>query len=164
MIFQRASELTIRAMIFLAQQGPGKLSPAHEIARHVGASETYLAKIMHRLASAGLIRSFRGPGKGMELGRAPSTITLASLIRAVEGVKTEGDCVLGLGNCSEENPCALHKEWVPIRTAIRDLLEETTLADLAEIVRSRTSKTEKRLIGVNESFIAADMYRGRRHL
>jgi Rrf2 family protein len=82
-VFQHASELAIRSMLFLAQQAPGKLSPVHEIVSYVNVSEAYRAKILHRLSSSGLVRSFRGPGKGMELGRAPSAIALAAVICAV---------------------------------------------------------------------------------
>ena len=85
MILQRSSELAIRAALFLAQQAPGKLSPVHEIAAYTGVSEAYLAKILQRLAGAGLVRSFRGPGKGMELGRAPGSISLDSIVCAMEG-------------------------------------------------------------------------------
>lgn len=132
MFFQRATELAIQATLFLAQQAPCKLSPVHEIAAHAGVSEAYLAKILQRLAGAGLVRSFRGPGKGMELGRAPDAITLVSLIKAVEGPRSTDECVLGLGVCSEESPCLLHGRWVPLRTEIRRLLEETTLASLVQ--------------------------------
>jgi Rrf2 family iron-sulfur cluster assembly transcriptional regulator len=135
MLFQHASELAIRATVFLAQQAPGKLTPVHEIAAHVGVSEAYLAKILQRLASAGLVRSFRGPGKGMELGREPQAITLAILIRAIEGNKATDECVLGLGACSEARPCSLHQEWLPLRNQMRELLERTTLADLAREAR-----------------------------
>ena len=137
MLFQHASELAIRATLFLAQQAPGKLSPVHEIAADAGVSEAYLAKILQRLASSGLVRSFRGPGKGMELGRAPEAISLNSVIRAVEGTKEAEDCVLGLGTCSEVNPCALHQEWLPLRLAIQKFLDGTTLADLVKVVKSR---------------------------
>lgn len=136
MLFQHASELAIRATLFLAQQAPGKLSPVHEIAADAGVSEAYLAKILQRLASSGLVRSFRGPGKGMELGRAPETISLNSVVCAVEGAKELEDCVLGLGLCSKENPCALHKEWLPLRLAIRKFLDTTTIADLVQVARS----------------------------
>jgi Rrf2 family protein len=104
-LLQHASELAIRATLFLAQQSPGKLSPVHEIAAHTNVSEAYLAKIFQRLGTSGLVRSFRGPGKGMELGRAPESISLAAVIHAVEGSKESNACVLGLGACSEENPC-----------------------------------------------------------
>ncbi len=164
MIFQHATELAIRAMLFLAQQDPGKFSPVHEIAGHLGASEAYLAKILQRLTRTGLIRSFRGPGKGMKLGRAPSTITLASLIGAVEAHKSEDDCVLGLRICSDETPCVLHEEWIPIRSAIHELLEKRTLADLAETVRSHASKPGGRLICQSDFPVAVDVSRGRKQL
>jgi Rrf2 family iron-sulfur cluster assembly transcriptional regulator len=147
-LFQHSSELAIRATLFLAQQAPGKLSPVHEIAAHVGVSEAYLAKILQRLASAGMVRSFRGPGKGMELGRAPDAITLASLIEAMEGAKAPNECVLGLGVCPEENPCPLHEDWIPLRTAIRDLLEKTTLADLVRTVSKGSARPAHRFLGL----------------
>jgi Rrf2 family iron-sulfur cluster assembly transcriptional regulator len=151
MLFQHASELAIRATLFLAQQAPGKLSPVHEIAAHVGASEAYLAKILQRLTGAGMVRSFRGPGRGIELGRAPEAITLASLIEAMEGAKASDECVLGLGVCSEENPCPLHKDWIPLHTAIRDLLEKTTLADLVRTLRERSGQVVPRLPGLDRT-------------
>lgn len=148
MLLQHSSELAIRATLFLAQQAPGKLSPVREIAAHAGVSEAYLSKILQRLSSAGLVRAFRGPGKGMELGRAPDAITLASLIEAMEGAKAPGECVLGLGVCAEENPCPLHEEWMPLRTAIRDLLQKTTLADLVRTVSQRLAQPAPRLLGL----------------
>lgn len=163
MLFQHASELAIRATVYLAQQAPGKLSPVHEIAAHADVSEAYLAKILQRLASAGLVRSFRGPGKGMELGRAASTITLASLILAMEGSKEADECVLGLGRCSEETPCVLHGEWIPIRTATRNLLEKTTLADLVESVITRKAGFGARQGNGLLAPAQAGTGRGRRH-
>jgi Rrf2 family protein len=145
LLFQHASELAIRATLFLAQQAPGKLSPVHEIAADAGVSEAYLAKILQRLASTGLVRSFRGPGKGMELGRAPEAISLNSVIRAVEGTKEVEDCVLGLGTCSEVKPCALHQEWLPLRIAIQKFLDGTTLADLVKVVQGRPKQRAAQL-------------------
>jgi Rrf2 family transcriptional regulator, iron-sulfur cluster assembly transcription factor len=141
MILQRSSELGIRAALFLAQQPPGKLSPVHEIAEHTGASEAYLAKILQRLTCAGLVRSFRGPGRGMKLAQPPSSITLDSLVRAIGGSSCEDQCVLGFGACSMESPCTLHKDWVPIRRAIQALLQNTTLANLVEIAREHSRES-----------------------
>jgi Rrf2 family protein len=135
MILHRSTELAIRAALFLAQQSPGKLSPVHEIAAHSGVSEAYLSKVLQPLTSAGLVRSFRGFGKGMELARSPEQITLSSLIQATQGALASDACALGLGICSEEHPCAIHRDWVPLRSAIRDLVEKTTLADLIENIR-----------------------------
>ena len=151
MLLQHASELAIRATHFLAQKAPGKLSPVHEIAALSSVSDADLAKILQQLARSGLVRSFRGPGKGMELGRAPEAISLAAVIGALEGPKEREDCVLGLGLCSEENPCALHEEWLPLRTAIHNFLDKTTLADLVTVVQRRSSQNEPRLVRLNKT-------------
>ena len=137
MILQRSSELAIRAAFFLAHQAPGKLSPAHEIAAHAGVPEPYLAKILQRLSAAGIVQSFRGPGMGIKLARPANTISLASLVRVMEGSDKANVCVLGLPECSDATPCALHHEWIPIRGTICNLLEKTTLADLVESVAAR---------------------------
>jgi Rrf2 family protein len=157
MIFQHSSELALRAALFLAQQVPGKLSPVHEIAAEAGVSEAYLAKILQRLASNGLVRSFRGPGKGMELGKAPGAISLASVIHAVEGTKDTENCVLGFGACSAENPCVLHEGWLPLRTAINAFLVKTTLADLVR----EAAKKRRRFGYVVKAKPAAARTRGR---
>lgn len=148
-LFQHSSELAIRALLFLAQQAPGKLSPVHEIALTAGVSEAYLAKITQRLAGAGLVRSFRGPGRGMELGRTPESITLAAVVRAVQGAFDSGECILGLGMCTGHSPCVLHRDWLPLRTAIQNMLEKTTLADLVNSVReSRAGTAEDNVVSI----------------
>jgi Rrf2 family protein len=161
MILQRSSELAIRAALFLAQQAPGKLSPVHEIAAHTGVSEAYLAKVLQRLASAGLVRSFRGPGNGMELGRAPASINLDSIVRAIEGTRMDDECVLGIGICSKESSCTLHAEWVPIRTAIQSLLQNTTLANLVEIAQNQSNKPAESMISERNSSTQAHVTRRR---
>ncbi|MBZ5502535.1 MAG: Rrf2 family transcriptional regulator [Acidobacteriia bacterium] len=133
MLFQHASEIAIRATIFLAQQSPGKLSPVREVAARAGVPEAYLAKIFQRLSRAGLVRSFRGPGKGVELGHAPRAITLAALVRAAEGPAISEGCVFGLASCPIDTPCPLHRDWAPLQASIRELMENTTLADLIAV-------------------------------
>lgn len=129
-LYGHTSEIAIRAALYLALQPPGKLSPLREIARGTGLPAPYLAKIMGRLIRAGLVRAFRGPGGGMELGRAPASVTLWALVQAVDGSGEPERCVLGLRDCSTERPCPLHERWFPLRAAMQRLLEETTLASL----------------------------------
>lgn len=135
MLYTHASELAIRAALFLALQPPGKLSPVHEIAQGTGLRGPYLAKIMRRLIRARLVRAFRGPGGGVQLGRAPETITLWSVVRAMEGPAQPEWCVMGLRNCSPSNPCPLHEQWSSLRNEIQSLLEGTTLASIVQGLR-----------------------------
>jgi Rrf2 family iron-sulfur cluster assembly transcriptional regulator len=164
LLLQHASELAIRAALFLAQQAPGKLSPVREIAAHTGVSEAYLAKIFQRLGTSGLVRSFRGPGRGMELGRAPKSISLAAVICAVEGAKEPDACVLGLGVCSEEHPCPLHEEWLPLRAAIHNFLEQTTLADLVRVVNKKSRHQKPGVLNLIAAEAAAARTRERKRL
>lgn len=132
-----ASELAIRAAIYLALQPPGKLSPTRDIAAGTGLPAAYLAKIMRLLIRAGLVRAFRGPGGGVELGRPPGSISLSTLVRAVEGERSEERCIMGMGECSEAAPCLLHSQWMPLRAEISRLLEETSLEMLVPAARGK---------------------------
>jgi Rrf2 family iron-sulfur cluster assembly transcriptional regulator len=130
-IYSHTSELAIRATLYLALQPPGKLSPIRQIARETGLPGPYLAKITRRLIQAGLVRAFRGPGGGLELGRAPETISLWTVVAAVDSGAPPKSCPLGTEICSEETPCPLHLRWWRLEAAKRRLLEETTIAAMA---------------------------------
>jgi Rrf2 family protein len=129
--------MAIRAALFLALQPSGKLCPVREIAEQTGLPEPYLAKIVRQLASAGLVRAFRGPGGGITLSQPPRTINLWDIVRAIEGSPETEGCVLGLQACSEQNPCPLHDQFAPIRANMRRLLERTTLASLTNGLRGK---------------------------
>ncbi len=132
MIYSHTSELALRATLYLALQPPGKLSPIRQIARDTGLPGPYLAKITRRLIQAGLVRAFRGPGGGLELGRAPETISLWTVVAAVDAAAPSKSCPLGNEFCSEGSPCPLHLRWWPLEAARRRLLEETTVAAMAQ--------------------------------
>lgn len=145
MIFtSHASELAIRAAIHLARQPAGKLSPVREIAAGTGLPAPYLAKIMCQLIRAGLVRASRGPGGGVALGQPADSISLASLVCAVEGRATTETCILGLEACSKATPCALHSQWARLREQTHRLLEETSLATLAKAARKRPKLSSMR--------------------
>ena len=129
MLFQRSTEIAIQALVFLAQQSAGKLSPTREVAVEAGVPEAYLAKVLQQLSLAGLVRTFRGSGKGVEMGRAAEEISLSEVIRATQGGLESNRCVLGLPTCSEEAPCSLHSDWLPHKRALEAMLDGTTVAD-----------------------------------
>lgn len=135
MLYQHATGLAVRAALCLAQQRPGSRIPVREIARATNLSAPYLAKIINRLHRAGLVRTFRGPGGGIALAHDAAQITLWEIVQAVEAPAGDQICALGIGLCSEERPCPLHDRWVPLRDGKQQLLEQTTLAALAEGLR-----------------------------
>lgn len=111
-------------MIELAKQygeGPKSLK---SIAKDNDLSEHYLEQLAAPLRNAGLVRSVRGAYGGYKLAKAPGEITAGDVIRVLEGPIT---LVEGI---EEEKP-AQQALWIRIRDAIRDVLDNTTLQDLA---------------------------------
>lgn len=132
MLCSHASQVALRAALFLACQPRGKLCPVREIAHETRLPRPYLAKIIQQLMSAGLVRAHRGPRGGVELAKTPEQIRLRNLVRAMEGRAPAEECALGLRACSERRPCPLHQQWVRIQTETQTLLENMTLGFLLQ--------------------------------
>ncbi len=138
MFHGHSAEVAIRATLYLAGRPPGELSPIRDVAKATKLPSPYLSKVIQRLAQEGLVRTFRGPGGGIELGKSPEAITLWSLVCATDGATDMKRCAFGIGECSPNNPCPLHERWVPLRNEFQKLLEGTTLAQLhRELAKTR---------------------------
>ncbi|MET1031471.1 cysteine metabolism transcriptional regulator CymR [Domibacillus tundrae] len=111
-------------MIELAKRhgdGPTSLrviAGAHDLSEH------YLEQLIAPLRNAGFVRSIRGAYGGYVLGHEPEEITAGDIIRVLEGPIT---LVEGI---EEEEP-AKRELWIRISEAIKGVLENTTLDDLA---------------------------------
>jgi Rrf2 family protein len=92
----------------------------------------FLENILGELKHAGIVRSQRGTDGGYWLARAPEEVSIAEIIRAVEGplasVRGESPESLKYGGTAEP----LAKLWVAVRANLRAVLEEVTLADVAK--------------------------------
>lgn len=141
MLYDHTSELAVRALLYLTMRPPGQLSTIREIARGTALPGPYLAKVLRPLIRVGLVRAFRGPGGGLELGRAPGEISLLSVVQALDGEAVRDTCVLGLRRCCADSPCPLHQRWFPLQQQMQKLLEETTLASLVHDLTATTPLT-----------------------
>src|SRR5208282_5719284 len=142
MFYGHGAEIAIRAALYLAGRPPGELSPVHEVAKATKLPSPYLSKVIQRLAQAGLVRTFRGPGGGIQLGKSPEVITLWALVCATDGPADAERCALGIGNCSPKNPCPLHGRWAPLREDFQKLLEGTTLDALVRELEQASGKEQ----------------------
>jgi len=92
-----------------------------QIAERTGLPQPYLEQILLALKGAGIVRSKRGVGGGYILARTPAQITLAEIIRAVDGPITLGD--FGdphtAGACDHEGQCVLLAVWKNVGTAMQ---------------------------------------------
>lgn len=140
MIQTDSGKYAIRAMAYLAaREEPSNPISAAEVAEAESIPPYYLAKVLQDLARAGILDSVRGRGGGFRLVRDPAEIPVMDVLRAVENVErlTE-DCVLGLDNCNDDVPCAMHDTWKAFRDNLFGKLERMTVADLVvELQRKR---------------------------
>lgn len=130
-----------RALLSLALHGheDGPVS-VRQIAERTALPQPYLEQILLALKGAGLVKSKRGVGGGYVLSRSPQEITLASIIRAVDGPITLGDFSEphSDGACDHEGQCALLAIWHNVGGQMRRLLEGFTLADIVAMSKGET--------------------------
>jgi len=129
MKFQKTTEYAIRVMIYLAKYKEERFS-ANKLHRELNIPYKYLGRLMSRLSVAGLVEVLPGKLGGYKIAQELDTIYLYQITDLVEGLENYDRCVLGFSECSDGNPCSLHKQWVKHREGIKEMLYNTSLADL----------------------------------
>jgi len=128
----KLADYGIVIMTHLARPG-GVQASAQEIALATRIPQPMAQKILKALAREGLLRSQRGVKGGYELAQAARLINVAQIIEALDGPIAITDCVeRAQGDCLIESSCPARTNWERINSAIRDALEEVTLAEMAE--------------------------------
>ncbi|MGW4275705.1 RrF2 family transcriptional regulator [Streptomyces seoulensis] len=128
------ADYAVRAVLELAvRHGDVPAAPvkAETIAADQGIPHKFLEGILGDLRRAGLVTSRRGGGGGYALARTASAITVADVIRAVDGpiVSVRGERPTGLTYTGTAEP--LLPLWIALRANVRRILEGVTLADIA---------------------------------
>ena len=113
------------------------LIPLKDIARRQEISLHYLEHLIAPLITAGLVRSTRGARGGVLLVKPPSQIKLSEVIQALEGSIAPVECVRDPGLCQRSALCASRDVWSELMEAMVQVLDSTTLEDLAERQRKR---------------------------
>jgi len=132
MKFSTRTRYGSRAMAELAAAYPDGVVSVKEMARRQHLSAKYLEQIIGSLRSAGLIEAVRGMHGGYVLSRPPSQISLSEVFRVLEGSSAPVGCVENPDQCAMSETCPTRETWVEIREAIEQILEGTSLQDLAE--------------------------------
>ena len=157
MIFSTKAEYGVRVMAHLAgrsaSDGPTSL---HSIAEAEGLPQAYLEHLAARLRRAGLVESRRGARGGYSLARPAEAITMAEVVRALEGRIAPIECITdgadGNLTCVREGepghtPCPTKLLWSRVQGSIVRTLNDMTLADLVQPVPTAT-RTEAETVNV----------------
>jgi Rrf2 family protein len=131
MRLSRKGEYALRAMMVLAAdfgQGPLRIQ---DIADRERIPKKFLEQILLELKKAGLVHSRRGAGGGYLLVRSPSEITMAEVVRTIDGPLAPLSCVSMHAHvrCPEQSGCGLYSVMREVRDAVADVMESVTLAD-----------------------------------
>ena len=124
------ADYAVRAVVELAAAGDATVK-GEAIAQAQGIPLRFLENILLQLRHAGIVDSRRGAEGGYLLARPAAEIALADVIRAIDGP------LAGVGGARPETlsfsgPAeSMRDVWIAVRAALRSVLEEVTLADVA---------------------------------
>jgi Rrf2 family protein len=126
------ADYAVRAAVELAAASDDKPIKAERIANSQGIPLNFLENILGELRHAGIVRSHRGAEGGFRLARPATELTVADVIRAVEGplasVRGGPPEDASYAGASE----ALLRVWIAVRANLRGVVENVTLADVAQ--------------------------------
>ena len=108
--------------------GSARVSSA-QLAGETGLPVPTVQKLVSVLTAAGLLRSVRGAGGGLQLARPAAAISLADIVEAVEGPIALTACVdHGKQDCVLECTCSARPHWGAVNAAMRGALAEVPLS------------------------------------
>jgi len=130
-------EYASRAMLELALHYGEAPLHIRDISKAQDIPERFLEQILLQIKRAGYLRSRKGPNGGYTLSKPPEEISVAEVIRVMDGPLAPIDCVSVTAHevCPREKSCGLRWLWKRNRDAIAEILENTSFADVADMTR-----------------------------
>jgi Rrf2 family protein len=124
------ADYAVRAAAELAAAGDGPVK-GEALATAQGIPQNFLENILTDLRHAGLVKSQRGADGGYRLARPAAEVTVADVIRAVDGplASVRGEAPEDVSYVGAAAPLA--DVWIAVRASLRQVVEHVTLADLA---------------------------------
>ena len=132
-------EYALRALLVLGLNHTQPVVRIQTISQQQNIPKRFLEQILNDLKSAGVVESKRGVAGGYRLARQPEDISLATVIRHIEGALAPVSCVserfYEKCSCPDEARCAIRSVMKQVRDAVVKLVEKLTVADLCERAR-----------------------------
>jgi len=125
----RETDHAIRCVQYLSKY-PEQSFTVSVIAEKSDSPKAFLAKIIQKLAKAGIVRSMQGAQGGFKLARSPSEISLKEVVEITQGPIALNPCLIDESFCSRSNHCSVHTIWDKINNIIAKELEITDFSSL----------------------------------
>src|SRR5450432_2439212 len=132
-------EYALRALLVLALNYDQPVVRIQTISDQQNIPKRFLEQILNDLKSAGIVQSRRGVAGGYRLAKRPEQISLAAVVRHLDGalapVSCVSECFYKKCSCPDESRCAIREVMKEARDAVVQIAERVTIAELCE--RSR---------------------------
>ena len=132
-------EYALRALLVLGLNYDKGVVRIQTISEKQNIPKKFLEQILNDLKSLGAVASRRGAIGGYRLARPPQHITLASVVRHIEGALAPVSCVSDRFyepcTCPDEARCPIREVMKEVREAVVGIMDRTTIADLCEKAR-----------------------------
>ncbi len=149
MKLSQRGEYALRALLVLGMNHGSGVVRIRDIAQQQNIPRRFLEQILNDLKSAGFVLSKRGVAGGYRLQRGPNEISLADIIRHLEGPLAPVGCVsvnyYQHCSCPDEAKCAIRSVMQEVRDAIVGVLEGVSVAHLCDRVRDLQGPVENPL-------------------
>jgi Rrf2 family cysteine metabolism transcriptional repressor len=135
----------VKAMVDLAIHYSDEPSSIKSISERQNISEYYLEQLFSNLRKSNLVKSIRGAQGGYILNREPKDITVADIMKVLEGPIEISDCVdeNNENSCSNMDCCATRLLWSRIKESIEQVMKSTTLQDMVDdYIQMKQEKTK----------------------
>ena len=130
----------VRVMLDLAINNTGEYIKVKDIAARQEISEKYLEQIISVLNKAGYVRSVRGAQGGYKIARDPKEYTIGMILRLTEGSLNPVSCLDDdVNECERCDTCETLAVWKYLATAINNVVDGVTIADLVERHQERVA-------------------------
>ena len=127
------ADYAVVTMSAAARHCGGARVSAGELAEEIDLPLPTVHKVVGLLGKAGLLRSLRGAGGGLQLARPAAAISLADIVEAVEGPIALTACVEhGKHDCALEGACCVQPHWNLVNSAMRGALAGIPLTQLTQ--------------------------------
>ena len=136
----KKADYALMAMKHLAEQPNGASRSAKDVSDAYGIPPEALAKILQRLAKAGLLHSQHGINGGYTLARPAHTISAFEVIRAIDGPLFITSCVTVRGECDQSDRCNIREPLRKVNESIEGVLKRIKISHMREEPETATSE------------------------
>lgn len=135
-MLSKKAQYAFKALMYMAEKKDNQPVLIAEIAKKKKIPLKFLENILLELKKAGILESKKGKGGGYFFKESPKDITMARIMRLIDGPIAMLPCVSlyfyeRCKNCDEKH-CGLHESMIQVRDVTLKLLEKKTVADIAK--------------------------------